>query len=147
LFDKLCAVVWGKRLMLFVLGTLASLIAYAAGLVIVIKVTPQLLTRQYDEGLFMGIAAAEIVGSILAFAAVLVTFELFNGSTNVFIKLVDTLLLIGIAVIAVRMSLRSFRPRLVAGTFRVSRILAGSFCLLLTLAAVYSIVLLFLPPA
>jgi len=133
--------------MLFVLGTLASLIAYAGGLVIVIKVTPQLLSRQYDEGIFMGIAAADIVGGILAFAAVLVTFELFNGTANLFIKLVDTLLLIGIAVIAVRMSLHSFRPRLVAGTFLISRILAGSFCLLLTLAALYSIVLLFLPAA
>ncbi len=131
--------------MLFVLGTLASLIAYIGGLLIVIKVTPLLLFRQYDEGLFMGIAAADIVGGILAFAAVMVTFALFNGTQNVITKIFDTVLLVGIFLIAVRMSLQSFRPRIVAGTFRVSRILAGSFCLLLILAAIYAIVLLFLP--
>ena len=131
--------------MLIVLGTLASLIAYIGGLFIVIKVTPLLLSRQYDEGLFMGIAAADIVGGILAFAAVMVTFALFNGTQNVITRIFDTVLLVGIFLIAVRMSLHSFRPRIVAGTFLVSRILAGSFCLLLTLAATYAIVLLFLP--
>jgi len=131
--------------MLFVLGTLASLIAYIGGLFIVIKVTPLLLFRQYDEGLFMGIAAADIVGGILAFAAVMVTFALFNGTQNVITRVFDTVLLVGIFLIAVRMSLHSFRPRIAAGTFLVSRILAGSFCLLLTLAATYAIVLLFLP--
>ena len=131
--------------MLIVLGTLASLIAYIGGLFIVIKVTPLLLFRQYDEGLFMGIAAAEIVGGFLAFAAVMVTFALLNGTQNVITRVFDTVLLIGIFLIAVRMSLHSFRPRIVAGTFLVSRILAGSFFLLLTLAAIYAIVLLFLP--
>ena len=131
--------------MLFVLGTLASLIAYIGGLFIVIKVTPLLLFRQYDEGLFMGIAAADIVGGILAFAAVMVTFALFNGTQNVITRVFDTVLLVGIFLIAVRMSLHSFRPRIVAGTFLVSRVLAGSFCLLLILAAIYAIVLLFLP--
>jgi hypothetical protein len=131
--------------MLILLGTLASLIAYIGGLFIVIKVTPLLLFRQYDEGLFMGIAAADIVGGILAFAAVMVTFALLNGTQNVITRVFDTVLLIGIFLIAVRMSLHSFRPSIVAGTFLVSRILAGSFCLLLTLAAIYAIVLLFLP--
>lgn len=131
--------------MLIVLGTLASLIAYIGGLFIVIKVTPLLLSRQYDEGLFMGIAATDIVGGILAFAAVMVTFALLNGTQNVITRVFDTVLLVGIFLIAVRMSLHSFRPRIVAGTFLVSRILAGSFCLLLTLAAIYAIVLLFLP--
>ena len=131
--------------MLIVLGTLASLIAYIGGLFIVIKVTPLLLFRQYDEGLFMGIAAADIVGGILAFAAVMVTFALLNGTQNVITRVFDTVLLVGIFLIAVRMSLHSFRPRIVAGTFLVSRILTGSFCLLLTLAAIYAIVLLFLP--
>ena len=131
--------------MLFVLGTLASLVAYAGGLVIVIKVTPLLLSRQYDEGLFLGIAATDIVGGILAFAAVMVTFALLNGAQNLITRIFDATLLVGILVITVRMSLRSFRPRIVAGTFLVSRILAGGFCLLLTFAALYAIVLLFLP--
>ena len=129
-------------LMLFFLGTLASLIAYAAGLFIVIKVTPLLLSRRYDEGLFMGIAAADIVGGILAFGAVMVTFALLNGSFGV--KVLDFLLLVGILIIALYMTLGVFRPRSVE-TFLVSRILAVGFCLLLTVAALYAIVLLFWP--
>ncbi len=135
----------GLMHMLFVLGTLASLVAYAGGLFIVIKVTPLLLSRRYDEGLFMGIAATDILGGILSFAAVMVTFALLNGTQNIVTKVFDTALLVGIFFIAVRMSLRSFRPRITTGTFLVSRILAGSFCLLLTLAALYAIVLLFFP--
>jgi len=131
--------------MLFVLGTLASLVAYAGGLFIVIKVTPLLLSRRYDEGLFMGIAAMDILGSILSFAAVMVSFALLNGTQNIVTRVFDTVLLVGIFLIAVRMSMRSFRPRITTGTFLVSRILAGSFCLLLTLAALYAIVLLFFP--
>ncbi len=131
--------------MLFVLGTLASLVAYAGGLFIVMKVTPLLLSRRYDEGLFMGIAAMDILGSILSFAAVMVSFALLNGTQNIVTRVFDTVLLVGIFLIAVRMSMRSFRPRITTGTFLVSRILAGSFCLLLTLAALYAIVLLFFP--
>jgi hypothetical protein len=135
----------GLMHMLFVLGTLASLVAYAGGLFIVIKVTPLLLSRRYDEGLFMGIAAMDILGSILSFAAVMVLFALLNGTQNIVTRVFDTVLLVGIFLIAVRMSMRSFRPRITTGTFLVSRILAGSFCLLLTLAALYAIVLLFFP--
>jgi len=131
--------------MLIVLGTLVSLVAYAGGLFIVIKVTPLLLSRRYDEGLFMGIAATDILGGILSFAAVMVTFAILNGTQSIVTRVFDTVLLVGIFLIAVRTSLRSFRPRITTGTFLVSRILAGSFCLLLTLAALYAIVLLFFP--
>ncbi len=133
---------WSECIMLFFLGTLASLIAYAGGLFIVIKVTPLLLSRQYDEGLFMGIAAADIVGGILAFGAVMVTFALLNGSFGA--KVLDFLLLVGILIIAVYMTLGVLRPRRVE-TFLVSRILAVGFCLLLTVAALYALVLLFWP--
>src|SRR5712692_117864 len=128
--------------MLFVLGTLASFIVYVGGLVIVTKVTPLLLPRRFDEGWFMLIAAADIVGGIFIFAAVMVTFALFG---NVFIKVVDFLLLVGALIVAVRMSFRSFRPRSTADTFLVSRVLAGSYCALLGVAAIYIAVLLFLP--
>jgi len=130
--------------MLFVLGTLASFIVYVGGLVIVTKVTPLLLPRRFDEGWFMLIAAADIVGGIFIFAAVMVTFALFG---NVFIKVVDFLLLVGALIVAVRMSFRSFRPRSTADTFLVSRVLAGSYCALLGVAAIYIAVLLFLPAA
>ena len=126
------------------LWTLIGLVAYVCGLVIVITMTPRLVRLRFDEGLFMGIAAADVLGGMLAFAPLAITFALFNGSFGV--KVLDFLLLVGIFVVGLRMSLRSFRPRNAGGTFRVSRILAGSFCLLLLAASVYCIILLFLPP-
>ena len=45
-----------------VLLTFLSLAAYICGLVMLVKVTPHLLKRNFDEGFFMGIAAADILG-------------------------------------------------------------------------------------
>ena len=122
--------------------TLIGLIGYIGGLVIVLAMTPRLLRFRFDEGLFMGIAAADVLGGILAFAPIGVTFALFNGAFG--IKVLDFLLLVGIFIVGLRTSFRSFRPRYMAGTFQVSRILAGSYCLLLLAAAIYCIILLFL---
>ncbi len=124
--------------------TLIGLVAYVCGLVIVITMTPRLVRLRFDEGLFMGIAAADVLGGMLAFAPLAITFALFNGSFGV--KVLDFLLLVGIFVVGLRTSLRSFRPRQAGGTFQVSRILAGSYSLLLLAASVYCIVLLLLPP-
>jgi len=110
----------------------------------VITMTPRLLKLRFDEGLFMGIAVAVVLGGIMAFAPLAITFALFNGSFGV--KILDFLLLVGIFVVGLRMSLRSFRPRYAGGTFQLSRILAGSYCLLLLAASIYCIILLFLPP-
>jgi hypothetical protein len=126
------------------LWTLIGLVAYVCGLAIVMTMTPRLLKLRYDEGLFMGIAAAGVLGGMMAFAPLAITFALFNGSFGV--KILDFLLLVGIFYVGLRMSFRSFRPRFSGGTFRVSRILVGSYCLLLLAASVYCIVLLFLPP-
>jgi len=123
--------------------TLACLIAYAGGLVILVKVTPRLLSLSFDEGMFMGIAAADVFGAILAFGAVGITFALFNGYIP--IRVLDFLLLVGILIVGIHMSLRSFRPRSIKDTFPVSRVIAGSYCLLLFVAALYLIVWLFLP--
>ena len=123
--------------------TLICLIAYAGGLVILVKVTPRLLFLSFDEGMFMSIAAADVFGAILAFGAVGVTFALFNASLP--IRGLDFLLLVGILIVGIRMSLRSFRPRNSKGTFPLSRVIAGSYCLLLSAAALYLIVWLFLP--
>jgi len=131
--------------MLFFLGTLACLAAYTGGLIIVTKITPQLLIRSYDEGLFMGIAAADVMGGILAFGAVAFIYGLFNGAVNLGTRVLDCLLLAGIFIIAVRMSFRSFRTRNKAGTFLVSRVIAGIYSLLLAAASIYAIVLLFSP--
>ncbi len=122
---------------------LACLIAYAGGLVILIKVTPRLLYLSFDEGMFMGIAAADVCGAILVFGAVGITFALFNG--NIPTRGLDFLLLVGILIVGIRMALRSFRAGNIKGTFPVSRVVAGSYCLLLCVAAFYLIVWLFLP--
>jgi len=131
--------------MIYILGTLASLVAYVGGLVIVTKVTPQLFSRSFDEGLFVGIAAIDVIGGILLFGAVAVIFALLNGAVNLGTRVLDFLLLVGIFIIAARMSFRSFGTRNRAGTFLVSRVIAGIYSILLAAASVYAIILLFLP--
>jgi hypothetical protein len=134
---------WGFK-MQPVVWTLIGFIAYVVGLVIVITMTSRLWKFKYDEWMFMGYAVAVVSGGILVFVPLAITFALFNGSLGV--KIFDFLLLAGIFVVGLRMSILSFRPRNASGTFQVSRILAGSFCLLLLVVSVYCIILLFLPP-
>lgn len=124
--------------------TLIGLVAYVCGLWIIMTMTPRLMKLRFDEGLFMGIAAADVFGGMLAFAPLAITFALFNGTFGV--KILDFLLLAGIFYVGLRMTWRSFRPRSSGGTFRVSRILVGSYSLLLLAASIYCIVLLFLSP-
>ena len=50
-----------------VLLTFLSLAAYICGLVMLVKVTPHLLKRNFDEGFFMGIAAADVFAGLLIF--------------------------------------------------------------------------------
>ena len=129
--------------MSYFLWIIGSLIAYIGGLVIIWRVTPRLLWRSYDEGLFMVIAALDIVGALLAFGAVVITFALFNGAIG--IRIMDFLLLVGILIVTARMTLLCLSSRLRGKTFRVSRILAGIYCLCLAIAAVYYIVQMFMP--
>ena len=120
--------------------TLVSLLSYIGGLLIIIRITPKLLVSSYDEGLFMGWAAVDIIGAILCFGAVAVTFIAFNG--NLGVKIVDFFLLVGIVLVAARAALASFRPQLVH-TLRVSRIIAGSYGVCLVAAALFYMVQLF----
>jgi hypothetical protein len=129
--------------MSYFLWVAGSLIAYIGGLVIIWQITPRLLARSYDEGLFMAIAALDIVGALLAFGAVVVTFALFNGAIG--IRIMDFILLVGILLLGIRMAWFSFRPRLLANTVRVSRVIAGVYCLCLAVAALYYIVQMFVP--
>jgi len=122
---------------------LACLCAYIAGLVILVKVTPRLFLHRYDEGYFMAIAAADIVGGMFVFGAVAVTFALFSGTFAV--RLLDFFLLLGILIVALRMSYRSFYARRGAKAQHVSRMVASVYCLLLGLAALFYLVLLFIP--
>lgn len=127
----------------FALWTLLCLIAYIGGIVILVWVTPHLLARSYDEGLFMGIAAADVFGGMLAFGAVAITFGIFSG--NFGSRVLDFLLLIGILFAGGLMSMRSFRSRYYSGTNLLSCIIAGSYGVFLALAALFYIVMLFMP--
>lgn len=100
-----------------------------------------LLARAYDEGLFMVIAAADILGAILAFGGIVVLFWIFNA--NIVVKVIDIILLIGVFLITVRLALFSLRPRYVQGTNKISRILTGIYCLALAIATVYYMVQVF----
>ncbi|GCE12980.1 hypothetical protein [Tengunoibacter tsumagoiensis] len=124
------------------LWVMASLISYIAGLIVLIKVTPQLLSRSYDEGLFMAIAAADIVGAMLAFSGVIIPLLLFGGA--IWIKLLDAVLLVGIFAIAARLAWFSLRPHMLQGVYRISRIGVGVYCALLALGAFYYIIQIFL---
>ncbi|MDQ2717671.1 MAG: hypothetical protein M3Z08_22490 [Chloroflexota bacterium] len=128
-----------------VLLMLASVIAYICGLIIITKATPYLLSHALDEGIFMGVAAADVLAGLLIFGAVVLPLALFsNGTAAIFgARFFAFVLLAGIFIVALRMSLRSFRARI--GTVPLSRILAASYCLLLAIAALCCIPLLFQP--
>ncbi|HLH61029.1 MAG TPA: hypothetical protein VKV20_05040 [Ktedonobacteraceae bacterium] len=103
--------------------------------------TPRLYSLSYDEGLFLAIAAADVVGAIFAFGAVEISFAAFNGAFS--IRVLDFVLLLGIFVVSLRVTLRSLRPHSTWGTFRISRIMAGCFGIFLLLATFFSLVFLF----
>ena len=109
--------------MQYVLWVIISLVAYAAGVVVLLRVTPMLLHRQYDEGLFMGIAALDILGAFLAFGGIIIPLLLFSGALGV--RILDIILLLGILLVAARLARNSFQTRVGAGTFSSSRIIAG----------------------
>lgn len=125
------------------LWTIFGLLAYIAGLGIILNVSPRLYRLAFDDGLFMAIAAADVFGAIFAFGGVGITFAIFNGVFA--IKVLDFFLLGGIFIVSIRMTLRSLRPSSTWGTFRISRILVGAFGIFLLLAAFFSLVFLFKP--
>ena len=130
--------------MSFALWTIVCLIGYGGGLVVLWRVTPLIVVRSYDEGLFMAIMALDIFGGIFAFGAVTITFALFSG--NFPIRLLDFFLLLGILIVGARLAYTSFRAnRHRRGSYLASRIVAGVYCLALALAALFYLVLLFSP--
>jgi len=120
---------------------LASLVAYIAGMAVLVRVTPLLYYRSYDGEMFLGIAALDIFGAILAFGAVIVTLALFNGAVG--IRILDFLMLVGILLISIHLARTSLR-RPPAGTFRSSLLLVAGFSILLLIACLYLIVQLLL---
>jgi hypothetical protein len=120
------------------------LISYGGGLVVLHRVTPMLLKRRFDDVFFMGLAAAVIIGSLLAFAPVGITFAFFNSTLAV--RIFDVILLLGIVIVVVRIAYRCFRPGYKMEVVRHSGILAGSYCLLVLGLTGYAVVLMFVQP-
>ena len=120
------------------------LAAYGGGLVVLRNVTPLLLKRRFDDVLFMGLAAVLILGSLLLFAPIGVMFAFFNSTTSVHI--VDTILLLVMVIVVMRITFRCFRPGYKMEVVRLSGILAGSYYLLVLGLAIYVIVLMFVQP-
>jgi hypothetical protein len=126
-----------------VLWTVLSLIAYIAGVAVILNMTPRLYRLAFDDSLFMPVAVADVFGAICAFGAVGITFAAFNGVFA--IRLLDFFLLAGIFIISIRMTFRSLRPHTIWGTVRLSRILVGCFGIFLLLASFLSLVFIFKP--
>jgi hypothetical protein len=122
------------------LGTLSSLVAYIVGLILIVKATPRLLFRSYDEVWFMVLAVLDILGAFLTFGGIVISLAFWNG--NVGVRAVDFLLLLLVLLITGRMAVSCFR-NYKQGVRFVSRYGAGGFCLFLSLAALYYMVALF----
>ncbi len=120
------------------------LAAYGGGLVVLRNVTPLLLKRRFDDVLFMGLAAVLILGSLLLFAPIGIMFAFFNSTTSV--RIVDTILLLVMVIVVMRITFRCFRPGYKMEVVRLSGILAGSYYLLVLGLAIYAIVLMFVQP-
>lgn len=123
--------------------TLGCIVAYIGGLFLLVRVTPRLIKRAFDDALFIGVAAAAIFGAMLSFGAIGVIFAIANGA--LIARVFDGLLLIIQGITTLRTGIGVLRPRydLNLGTYRASRIMTGSFFLALAAASVVVLVLLF----
>jgi hypothetical protein len=125
--------------------TILSVVAYGLGLFLLIRIAPDLIKRAYDDALFIPIAAVAIVGAMLVFGAIGLTFAIFNGAPAV--RGFDAFLLVVLIAVALRIGTSALRPRygIGIGTYRISRILTGVFFLILVLTALYVLIALFVP--
>jgi hypothetical protein len=124
---------------------LASFAGYGLGLVLLWKITPRLRSYQVDELAFIGAAMLDVLAGILLFSAVAIPPTILAASTIEAIegRVLALLFLLGIVLVAGSTALRSFfwSP----GSLVLSRVLAGGYCLLLTVAALFALVWIFLP--
>lgn len=129
--------------MQLVILSLLSIIAYIGGLVLILRISPRLLGAAFDEPRFMGLAILEILGAILMFGAVVITFAVFNGVFP--IRVLDFVFLVGIFIVSARVALYSFQPpaHMLRRTHRVSRIITATFGIFLALAAIFYVIQLF----
>lgn len=123
--------------------TFACIVAYIIGLFLLVKVTPGLIKRAFDDALFIGVAAVAVFGAMLSFGGIGVVYAISDGAMVA--RVFDALLLLILGIVALRTAIRVFRPGYFnsLGTYRASRIMAGSFFLALVAAALVVLVLLF----
>ena len=112
------------------LEVLASLVAYIGGLILIVRVTPRLLFRSYDEPWFMVFAMLAIFGAFLVFGGILISLAVVNG--NIGMKALDFFLLIVVMLITGYMAVSCFR-HYSQDVQQISRYAAGGFCLFLLL--------------
>jgi len=122
--------------------TLGCIAAYLGGLFLLVRVTPGLLTRAFDEALFIGVAAAAIFGAMLIFGAIGVIEAVANGAFPA--RVLGVLLLIVQGVITLRVGLSTLRQseHIAARIYRTSRIMTGIFFFALTAASLVVLVLM-----
>lgn len=120
--------------------TLASLVAYIVGLVLIVRVTPKLLFYAYDEVRFMGFAILDILGALLTFGSIVILLAAWDA--NMGIRSLNFILLVIIMLITGSLALACSRNHR-RGVQRISRLVAVLFCLSLVVAALYDIVHLF----
>ncbi|HVB71929.1 MAG TPA: hypothetical protein VNE38_00090, partial [Ktedonobacteraceae bacterium] len=109
---------------------------------LLLKVTPLLLRHNFDEGYFMGLAAADIFGGLLVFGPVGVIFAENNGTLTA--RVFDVIMLLIIGIVSLRIAYRSFRPHYMMNVLRVSGIVVGGYFLLLLVLTIYALVLMFM---
>lgn len=129
--------------MQFVILSFLSIIAYIVGLVLILRVTPRLLGVAFDEPKFMGLAILDILGAILMFSAVVVTFAIFNGAFPV--RVLDFVFLVGILAVSARVAFYSFQPpaHILRTSHRVSRVVSAAYGVFLVVASIFYIIQLF----
>jgi uncharacterized membrane-anchored protein len=119
--------------------------AYSAGNFLLLRYTPQILKRRFDEWRFTLLAAIDILGGLLVFAPIGIMFAFFNAAPG--IRILDIILLAVVAGISLRLAYRSFfpwrhpNPLRSTGAIRLSGILAGCYCVLLVAAALYALIM------
>jgi hypothetical protein len=124
------------------LWTLASLVAYIVGLVLIVKVTSRLLFCSYDDVRFLGFAMLDVFGALLVFGSIALSLFVYN--VTIPIRTLNFILLVVVILVTGRTALSCFRAYR-QGVQPLSRYGAGIFCLSLSLAAIYCIIQLFTP--
>jgi hypothetical protein len=125
--------------------TLVSLVAYCAGLFMLLWSAGRLVRYALDSAQFLALSALAIPGAMLVFGAIGVIDFAWSGALGALV--LDALLLVILGIVVLRASRRAFRPPygIGVGSDRGARIAVGLFLLLLVIMALLVLILLFKP--